>query len=148
VQPVGVGEQADVVLDHLVRELRRGLDGELVAEVEILPPHSELLVQLVEPVDGDVPELVVQRLGEEEGWLGNRPRGSGNLREGHPFDAVRVVSGQRVADRESGVGADHGEPLVAERVHERDQVVGERAGVVPGVPGLVGQPDAALVGHE
>jgi hypothetical protein len=36
--------------------------------------------------------------------------------------------------------ADHGEPLVAEGVHQRDPVAGEGAGVVP-VLGLVGQPD-------
>jgi hypothetical protein len=40
--------------------------------------------------------------------------------------------------------ADHGEPLVAEGVHQRDQVAGEGVGVVP-VLGLVGQPDATLV---
>jgi hypothetical protein len=58
-----------------------------------------------------------------------------------------VIRGQRVADRESGVVADHGEPLVAERVHQRDQVAGERAGVVPAL-GLVGQPPAALVDRD
>ena len=58
-----------------------------------------------------------------------------------------MIRGQRVADREAGVVADHGEPLVAERVHQRDQVVGEGAGVVP-VRGLVGQPDAALVDRD
>jgi hypothetical protein len=43
--------------------------------------------------------------------------------------------------------ADHGEPLVAERSHQRDQVAGEGAGVVP-VPRLIGQPDAALVDRD
>jgi hypothetical protein len=55
-----------------------------------------------------------------------------------------VIRGQRVADRESGVVADHGEPLVAKRIHQRDQVAGEGRAVVP-VLGLVGQPDTALV---
>src|SRR3712207_7734589 len=55
-------------------------------------------------------------------------------------DLVRVIRGQRVADDKSGVVADHGEPLVAERVHQRDQVAGEGAGVVPAL-GLVGQPE-------
>jgi hypothetical protein len=58
-----------------------------------------------------------------------------------------VIGGQRVADREAGVGADHGEPRVAERVHQRDEVVGEIAGVVA-VEGLFGLPDAALVGRD
>jgi len=40
--------------------------------------------------------------------------------------------------------ADHGESPVAQRVHERDQVAGQGAGVVP-VRGLVGQADTALV---
>jgi hypothetical protein len=43
--------------------------------------------------------------------------------------------------------ADHGEPLVAERIHQRDQVVGEGAGVVP-VLGLLGQPNTALVDRD
>jgi hypothetical protein len=55
-----------------------------------------------------------------------------------------VIGGQRVADEVPGVVADHGEPLVAEGVHQRVQVGGEGADVVP-VPGFVGQPDAALV---
>ena len=67
-QRVGVGEKADVVVDQVVRELvLPGLDVELVAEVDVLPSPDELFVHLVEPVDGDVPELVVERLGEEEG---------------------------------------------------------------------------------
>jgi len=59
---------------------------------------------------------------------------------------VRVIRGQRVHDL-SGVVADHGEPLVAERIHQRDQVAGEGAGVVH-VPRLIGQPDAALVDRD
>ena len=43
--------------------------------------------------------------------------------------------------------ADNGEPLVAERIHQRDQVVGEGAGVIP-VLGLVGQSDTALVDRD
>jgi hypothetical protein len=37
--------------------------------------------------------------------------------------------------------------MVAEGVHQRDQVVGEGGGVVP-VLGFVGQPDAALVDRD
>jgi hypothetical protein len=58
-----------------------------------------------------------------------------------------VIRGQRVADSESRVVADHGEPLVAERVHQRDQVAGKGAGVVP-ARGFVGQPDTPLVDRD
>jgi hypothetical protein len=58
-----------------------------------------------------------------------------------------VVGDQRVADGEAGVVADHGEPLVAERLHHRDQVVGQRAGVIA-ARGLVGQAHAALVDRD
>jgi hypothetical protein len=75
------------------------------------------------------------------------PPGARGPRGGHALDPVRVVRGQRVADEVSGVVADHGEPLVAERIHQRDQVGGEGAGVVPG-GGLVGPPDAALVDRD
>ena len=37
--------------------------------------------------------------------------------------------------------------MVAEGVHQRDQVVGEGGGVVPAL-GFVGQPDAALVDRD
>ena len=107
-------------------------------------PADELLGQRVDPVERDVPELVVDRRGDEHGRREGRRRGPGDLGERDAVDPVRVVSGNRVADREAGVVADDREPLVAERVHQRDQVVGERAGVVP-VRGLVGQADAALV---
>ena len=98
-------------------------------------------------LNGEVPEPVVERPGDEQGRRGSRHRGPGDLGEDHAVDPVRVIRGQRVADRESGVVADHGEPLVAERVHQRDQIAGERAGVVP-VLGLVGQPDPALVDRD
>jgi hypothetical protein len=55
-----------------------------------------------------------------------------------------VIGGQGVADQQAGVEADQGEALVAERVHQGDQVAGQGGGVVA-VLGLVGQPDAALV---
>ena len=58
-----------------------------------------------------------------------------------------MIRGKRVADRKSGVVADHGEPLVAKRIHQRDQVAGLGAGVVPGL-GLVGQAHAALVDRD
>ena len=85
--------------------------------------------------------------GTNSGGEGRRRPGAGDLGEGDAVDPVGVIRGQRVADGESGVVADHGEPLVAERVHQRDQVAGEGAGVVP-VRGLVGQPDAALVDRD
>ena len=94
-----------------------------------------------------MPQPVVERRGDEQRRRGRRHRGAGDLGERDALDPVRVIRGQRVADREAGVVADHGEPLVAERVHQRDQVAGEGAGVVP-VRGLVGQPDAALVDRD
>ena len=45
--------------------------------------------------------------------------------------ALGMIRSQSVGDPHAGVEADHGEPLVAERVHQRDEVVGLRAGVVP-----------------
>jgi hypothetical protein len=55
-----------------------------------------------------------------------------------------VVGGQGICDRHAGVGAVEREPRVAERLHERDQVAGDGAGVVP-VLRSAGEPDAALV---
>ena len=66
------------------------------------------------------------------------------LKSCHAVDAVGMVGGQRVADDVPGVMADDGEPLVAEGVHERDEVVRQCGGVVA-VLRLVGQPDPALV---
>jgi hypothetical protein len=43
------------------------LDGELVAEGDVLPSFDELFRQLVDPVEGDVPEPVVDRRGDEQG---------------------------------------------------------------------------------
>jgi hypothetical protein len=48
-----------------------------------------------------------------------------HLGQGHAVDPVRVIRGQRVADREPGVVADHGEPPVAERIHQRDLTIVE-----------------------
>ena len=98
-------------------------------------------------LNGQVPEPVVERRGDEQRRRGSGPGRAGDLGEGHAVDAVRVIRGQRVADREAGVVAGDGEPLVAERVHQRDQVGGERAGVVA-VRGLVGQADTALVDRD
>jgi hypothetical protein len=58
-----------------------------------------------------------------------------------------VIGGQGIGDRHPDVGAVHGEALVAERRHERDQVAGEGGGVVA-VGGFVGEPDAALVDRD
>jgi hypothetical protein len=55
-----------------------------------------------------------------------------------------VASG---SSREAGIVADQSEPLVAQLVHQRDQVVGQRPGVVA-ARGFVGQPDAALVDRD
>jgi hypothetical protein len=41
--------------------------GELEAEIEVFLSPDQLFVQLVEPVEGDVPELVVERPGGEQG---------------------------------------------------------------------------------
>jgi len=62
-------------------------------------------------------------------------------------DPVGVISGQGVADEQSGVAANHGEPLVAERVHQRHKVVCDGCGVVA-VPGLVGQPHTTLIDRD
>jgi hypothetical protein len=51
-----------------------------------------------------------------------------------------VIGGQRVADQHAGVDAHHGELIVAQRVHQPVEVVGQGARVVA-VLGLVGQPD-------
>ena len=41
--------------------------GELEAEVEVFVSPDELFIQFVEPVEGNVPELVVERPGGEQG---------------------------------------------------------------------------------
>ena len=61
--------------------------------------------------------------------------------------AARVVRGQGVADPHAGVVADHGEALVAKRIHQRDEVAGERARVVA-VLGPIGQTDTTLVDRD
>ena len=75
---------------------------------------------------------------------GGRHAGDRRLAHHQVVDPVGVVRGHRVGDQESRVAADDGKPLVTERVHRRDHVVGQRGGVVA-VLGLVGQPDPALV---
>ena len=49
-QDAGLGEEADVVVDHLVGELP-ALDGELVAEEDVLPTLDELLGHLLDPIE-------------------------------------------------------------------------------------------------
>ena len=142
-QRLGVGDQPDVVVDDVGGQ-RSALDRELVAEEHVLTPGDQLFGQRLDAVEGEVPEPVVDRLGNEHRRRVRRLGRPGDLGQRDAVDAVRVIGGQRVADREAGVVTDHGEPLVAERVHQRDQVVRERAGVVSG-RGLVGQADAALV---
>ena len=71
-QGVRVGEHADVVVDHVVGELLGGR-VELPAEEDVLPSRDELFVQLVDPVEAEVPEPVVERPGEEQGRCGDRP---------------------------------------------------------------------------
>ena len=58
-----------------------------------------------------------------------------------------MIRSQGVGDQHPGVEADQSEPLVAERLHQRDQVGGQGADVVA-VLGLVGQPDTALVDRD
>ena len=58
-----------------------------------------------------------------------------------------MIGRQSVGDGHSDVGSPQGEPLVAKRVHQRDQIVREGAGVVP-AHGLAGQPDPALVDRD
>ena len=58
-----------------------------------------------------------------------------------------MIGRQSVGDGHSDVGSPQGEPLVAKRVHQRDQIAREGAGVVPAL-GLVGQPDTALVDRD
>jgi hypothetical protein len=55
-----------------------------------------------------------------------------------------VIRREGVGDHHSGVGPVHGEALVAQRVHQRRQVIGQGRAVVA-VPGLTGEPDAALI---
>jgi hypothetical protein len=121
------------------------LDVELIAEEHVFATPHELNSQLVvDSIERDVPEAVVERVRDEEWQRGKRTRGAWNLRECHPGDSSRVVCCGHVADGKSGVMSDQGKPLVAQDIHQADEVVGESARVVP-PPGLVGQPDAPLV---
>jgi hypothetical protein len=56
---------------YVVRGDVPGLNGELVAEKDILPSPDELFRYLVDPTERDVPEPVVERSGDE--WLRLRP---------------------------------------------------------------------------
>jgi hypothetical protein len=102
-----------------------------------------LLVHLVLLVERDVPEPRLDLVREDQGGR-RRDARQRCLAQGDACDATGVVSGQRVPDEHAGVHADHGESLMTERVHQPDEVVGERAGVVA-VLRLVGEADAALV---
>jgi hypothetical protein len=67
-QGVGVGEEADVVAEGMVGQLLPALDGELVAEEDVLASPDEVFGQLVvDPVEGDGPDPVVERVGGEQG---------------------------------------------------------------------------------
>jgi hypothetical protein len=52
-QGVGLRDETDVVRDHVVGQLP-ALDGELVAEEDVLPSLGELFGHLLDPVEGDV----------------------------------------------------------------------------------------------
>jgi hypothetical protein len=90
-----------------------------------------------------VPEAVDQLVRQDQ-RVRRRDARQWRFADCETHDPVGVIGGQRVADQQSGVHADHGELLVAERVHQPDEVVGEGARVVA-LLRLVGEPDAALV---
>ncbi len=72
-QSVGVGgEDVDVVLFRVLRKRMPAL-GELEAEIPVFMSSDQLFVQFVEPVEGDVPELVVERPGANRGGEGVTP---------------------------------------------------------------------------
>jgi hypothetical protein len=60
-------------------------------------------------------------------WLKARERGLG---DDQAVDAVRVIRREGVGDHHPGVGPVDGEALVAQGVHQRDQVVGQGGAVV------------------
>ena len=82
--------------------------------------------------------------GDEHGRRRRRARGAGDVDQRGALDPVAVIGGDRVADGEARVVPDEGEAVVAERVHHRDELAGERARVVA-AGGPVGEPAAALV---
>ena len=55
VQGFGIGEGVNVVPDRVVGQWPGGLGGELPAEVDLFPPGGELVVDLGEPIEGEVP---------------------------------------------------------------------------------------------
>src|SRR6516164_4085782 len=68
VQRLGTGGQGiDVMLDGVAWQFLGGLGGELPAEVDVFPPLGELVVDLGEPVEREVPQRVVQAVGREQG---------------------------------------------------------------------------------
>jgi hypothetical protein len=74
--------------------------------------------------------------GRNSGGEGDTP-GIGASETTRRSTPVAVIGGHGVGDRHPDVGPVQGEPMVAEGVHQRDQVVGEGGGVVP-VLGFVG----------
>ncbi len=69
-QGVGIGgEGVDVVPHDVVGQFLRGF-GQLEPEVDVFPPGDELLVHLGEPVEGEVPQLVVGLGAAEQRWRG------------------------------------------------------------------------------
>jgi hypothetical protein len=93
-----------------------------------------------------VPEPGIEQRRQQQGRRGGHAR-EGGLGDDQALQPVGVIGGQGVGDRHAGVGPVHGEALVAERLHQRDHVPGEGAGVVA-VLGLVGHPDPALVDRD
>jgi hypothetical protein len=78
-QDVGVREEIEVIPEGIVRQLLpAALDGELVAEEDVLVSPDEPFGQLVvDPVEGDVPEPVVIGSGTNRGGEGPTPGGPG-----------------------------------------------------------------------
>ena len=128
VQRLGArGEPVDVVLDGVVGQfVCPGRSGELRAEKDVFASPDELLVRLLELVERDVPEAVNDLVREDQRGR-RRDARERRFTDCETHDPVGVIRGQRVADQQSGVDADHGELPVAERVHQPDEVVGEGA---------------------
>jgi hypothetical protein len=73
-------------------------------------------------------------------WL----TGDNGVDDGEPAHPLGVIGSEGVSGPHADVVADHVEPVVPERGHQRDQIGGQRAGVVT-VVGLVGEPGPARV---
>jgi len=86
-------------------------------------------------VEREVPEPRVERRREEQ----RRRRGDARKRglgDDQPVDPVRMIRRQGVGDRHPRIGPIDREPLVAEHIHQRNEVVRE-GGCVVAVFGLV-----------